>query len=323
LPHIQFDLQLTTTEPQWIPGIYVLTYAGFQLLGGRAADLLGRRRIFLLGATLFGLASLTAGLAHSGWLLILARGGQGIGAALTFPSAVSILTTTFAEGSERNKALGVFSAMGAVGFTTGLVLSGVLTTFINWHWVFFMNVPLVLLILGISRLVVPEGRSIVQERSYDLAGAVSVTGGLLLLVYAVTQATEPGATPGKTGGLFALALVLLVCFILLEWWSKAPLMPLSMLRSRTLCAASAASLALQSSVFGFLFIYTLYLQEVLRYSPVNASLALVPASVASALIGLFVAPWFMNRLGLRLSSVLGLLCLACGIALFLKASSIF
>jgi MFS family permease len=322
LPHIQLDLQLTTTELQWVPGIYVLAYAGLQLLGGRAADLLGRRRIFLLGATLFGLASLTAGFAHSGWLLILARGGQGIGAALTFPSAVSILTTTFAEGSERNKALGVFSAMGAAGFTAGLVLSGVLTTFINWHWVFFMNVPLVLLILGVSRLVVPEGRSIVQERSYDLAGAVTVTGGLLLLVYAVTQATEPGATPGRTGGLFALALVLLVCFILIERWSKAPLMPLSMLRSRTLCAASAASLALQGSVFGFLFIYTLYLQEVLCYSPVNASLALVPASVASALIGLFVAPWFMNRLGLRLSSVLGLLCLACGIALFLRIGEV-
>ncbi len=136
LPNIQRDLQLTTTQLQWVPGIYVLTYAGFQLLGGRAADLLGRRRIFLLGATLFGLASFTAGLAHSGWLLILARGGQGIGAALTFPAAVSILTTTFAEGAERNKALSVFGAIGAAGLTGGVILGGVVTTFLNWHWVF-------------------------------------------------------------------------------------------------------------------------------------------------------------------------------------------
>lgn len=318
LPHIQLDLRLTTAELQWVPGIYVLVYAGLQLLGGRAADLLGRRRIFLIGATLFGVASLTAGLSYNGWLLILARGGQGIGAALTFPSAVSILTTTFAEGPERNKALGAFSAMGAAGFTAGLVFGGVLTTFINWHWVFFINIPFVLLILLLARLVVPEGRSPAIRQSYDLAGAVTVTAGLLLLVYAVTQVNEGGATAGKTGGLFALALIFLACFVLIEWRSRVPLMPLGILRSRTLCAASVASLALQGSIFGFLFIYTLSLQEVLRYSPVNASLALVPASIASALIGLFVAPWFMNRLGLRLSSVLGLLCLACGIALFMR-----
>ncbi len=318
LPNIQRDLQLTTTQLQWVPGIYVLTYAGFQLLGGRAADLLGRRRIFLLGAVLFGVASLTAGLAHNSWLLILARGGQGIGAALTFPAAVSILTTTFAEGAERNKALGIFSATGAAGFTGGLLLSGVVTTFINWHWVFFLNIPFVLLILMLSRLVVPEGRSLARPRSYDLAGAVTMTAGLLLLVYTLTQAQEGVALPVKTTGLFALALLLLTSFLLIERRSRAPLMPLRILRSRTLCAASAASLALQGSVFGFFFIYTLYLQEMLLYSPVNASLALAPASIASALIGLLVAPRLMNRLGLRQSAVLGLLCLACGIALLLR-----
>src|SRR5258708_4661233 len=320
LPTIQRDLQLTTTELQWVPDIYVLAYAGLQLLGGRAADLLGRRRIFLLGATLFGLASFTAGLAHSGWLVILARGGQGIGAALTFPAAVSILTTTFAEGAERNKALGIFMAMGAASFTGGVILGGVVTTFLNWHWVFFLNIPVVLLILLLSRFVVPEGRSPARPRSYDLAGAVTVTSGLLLLVYAVTQAQEDGTSVVKTVGLFALALVILAGFLLIERWSKAPLMPLSILRSRLLCVASVASLALQGSVFGFLFICTLALQEVVHFSPMNTSLALVPASVASALIGLFLAPWFMNRLGLRLTSVLGLLCLSCGIALFWRMS---
>jgi EmrB/QacA subfamily drug resistance transporter len=318
LPNIQRDLALNTAELQWVPGIYVLAYAGFQLLGGRAADLLGRRRIFLLGATLFGMASLTAGLAHNGWLLILGRCGQGIGAALTFPAAVSILTTTFAEGTERYKALGIFSAMGASGFTGGVILGGVVTTFLDWHWVFFLNIPFVLLILLLARLVVPEGRSPARERSYDLAGAVTVTAGLLLLVYALTEAQERGANTVKTTGLFVLAGVLLCCFLLIERWSKAPLMPLSILRSRLLCVASVTSLALQGSVFGFLFIYTLSLQEIAHFSPVNASLALVPASIASALIGLFVAPWFMNRLGLRRTSVLGLLCLSGGIALFLR-----
>src|SRR6266852_7975709 len=318
LPTIKLNLQLTTTDLQWVPGVYVLTYAGFMLLGGRAADLLGRRRIFLLGATLFGLASLTGGLANSGWLLIVARGVQGIGAALTMPSAVSILTTTFAEGPERNKALGIFSATGGAGFTCGLVLGGVLTNFISWHWVFLVNVPVVLLILLLTRIVVPASRSMVQERSYDLAGAVTVTGGLLLLVYAMTQANESSATPLKTGGLLALALVLLGCFILIERRSRSPLMPLRIFRSHTLVASSVASLTLLGSFFGFLFICTLYLQDVLHYSPVLASLALVPASIIAIPVSQFVAPWFMNRVGLRFSAVLGLLCLLSSIALFLR-----
>lgn len=321
LPDLQRGLHLTTTDLLWVQGVYLLTYAGLMLLGGRTADLLGRRRIFLLGATLFGLASLISGLANSGWLLIVARGAQGIGAALTMPSAVSILTTTFAEGPERNKALGIFSATGGAGFTCGLVLGGVLTNFISWHWVFLVNVPVVLLILGLSRVVVPEGRSMVGERSYDLAGAVTVTGGLLLLVYAITQANEATATPLKTGGLLALACFLLVLFLLIERYSKAPLMPLRIFRSRTLGAASAASFALLGSFFGFLFICTLYLQDVLHYSPVLASLALLPASIITIPVSQFVAPWLMNWLGVRYSSVLGLLCLLSSIALFLRTGA--
>ncbi|HEY4389360.1 MAG TPA: MFS transporter, partial [Ktedonobacteraceae bacterium] len=320
LPDIQRDLQLTTTELQWVQGIYVLTYAGFMLLGGRAADLLGRRRIFLMGATLFGLASLTGGVAHSGWLLILARGVQGIGAALTMPSATSILTTTFAEGPERNRALGIFSATGGAGFTCGLVLGGVLTDFISWHWIFFVTLPFVLLIL-LARGVVPEGRSTIGERSYDLPGAITVTAGLLLLVYATTQANEEGATPLKTVGLFALALFILALFLIIERFSKAPLIPLRIFRLRTLCASSMTSLALLGSFFGFLFICTLYLQNVLHYSPLLASLALLPASIASILVSHLVAPWLMNRLGLRLSTGLGLLSLFFGCLLFLRTGA--
>ncbi|HLZ62363.1 MAG TPA: MFS transporter [Ktedonosporobacter sp.] len=317
LPTIKLDLHLTTTDLQWVPGVYVLTYAGFMLLGGRAADLLGRRRIFVLGAVLFGLASLSGGLANSGWLVILARGVQGIGAALTMPAATSILTTTFPEGPERNKALGIFSATGGAGFTCGLVLGGLLTTFIGWHWVFFANVPVALLIVLLARVVVPEGRSLAGAQSYDLAGAVTVTGGLLLLVYAITQANGDGATPLKTAGLFALALVLLAVFLGIEWRSKSPLIPLHIFRSRELVASCVVSFALLGSFFSYLFICTLYLQEVVRSSPISASLALVPGSIESILASQFVAPWFMNRLGLKFTISLGMFSLLSGIALFL------
>ncbi len=186
LPAIKLELHLTTADLPWVQGAYLLTYAGLMLLGGRAADLLGRRRIFLLGSTL---------LATSVWLLIVARGVQGIGAALTAPSAVSILTTTFAEGPERNRALGVFSATGGVGFTFGLVLGSVLTNFISWHWVFFVNVPVVLLILFLAPIVVPESRSMGGMRSYDIAGVVTVTYGL-------SHLQSHLSLPGRRGSLY-------------------------------------------------------------------------------------------------------------------------
>lgn len=318
LPNIQHDLQLTTTDLQWVQGIYVLTYAGLLLLGGRAADLLGRRRIFLIGATLFGLSSLICGLAASGWMLILARGIQGIGAALTVPSAVSIITTTFPEGPERNRALGIFTATAASGFSFGLVFGGILTGLINWHWVFFVNVPFVLLILSLARMVIPEDQRVAGSRSYDIAGAVTVTAGLLLLVYTITQASESGATPLKTAGLFALTLLILACFIAIEGRARAPLIPLRIFRSSTTCAANLASLTLLGTFFGFLFITTLYLQDVLHYSPVLASLALLPGSISSALVSQFIAPWLVNRLGMKLTSGLGLLCQAGGMVLFTR-----
>ena len=318
LPMIKHDLQLTTTELQWVPGVYLLTYTGFMLLGGRAADLFGRRRIFLFGVTLFGLAGLSGGLAHSGWLLILARAGQGIGAALTMPAAMSIITTTFPEGPQRNKALGIFIATGGAGFACGLALGGVLTTFFSWHWVFFVNVPVVLLILLLSRVVVREDRREGGRRSYDLAGAITVTAGLLLLVYAMTQANEEGATPLKAAGLFALALVLLVIFLLIEWRSKAPLMPFHIFRSSTLGAACGVSFLMEGAFFSFLFISALYLQTVLHSSPLDASLTLLPAAIAAIPVSQFVAPWFMNRLGTKFTVGLGLLGLLSGIMLFLR-----
>lgn len=321
LPTIQRDLALALTDLPWVQGAYLLTYTSFTLLGGRAADLLGRRRIFLLGAALFGLASLASGLAPSGWLLIVARGVQGIGAAVTAPAAISILTTTFAEGPERNRALGVFSAIGGVGFTSGLMLGGVLTSFISWHWVFLVNIPVVLFILLLAPLVVPEGRPVGGTRSYDPAGVVTVTGGLLLLVYAITQANQPDATPEKTAGIAALALLLLGCFLLIEWRSKAPLMPLSIFRSRTLSASSAVLFTLLGAFLSFLLIYTLYLQEVLHASPLQASLLLLPGSLLTIPITQLGAPWLMNRMGVRLTSVLGMGCLVGGIILLFSSGA--
>lgn len=318
LPNLQRGLHLTTTDLQWVQGAYVLTNAGLQLLGGRAADLLGRRRVFLIGISLFGLSSLIGGLAPVGWLLILARGMQGTGAAMMFPAAVSILTTTFAEGPERSKALGIFTATAGTGFSLGLVVGGLLTSFVNWHWVFFVNVPFVVLIVVLSLLIVPEGRSALAKRSYDLPGAIMVTSGLLLLVYTITQASDSGATFGKTVGLLLLALVLLVVFILIEQRASSPLVPLRIFRASTLRSANVAFLTLLGSFFGFLFIFTLYLQNVLHYSPIQASLALLPGSLVSILSARFLAPWLVNRLGMRLSCSLGLLCLMSGIALFVR-----
>lgn len=321
LPNLQRDLHLTTTELQWVPGAYVLTNAGLQLLGGRAADLLGRRRIFLTGIILFGLSSFAGGLAHSGWLLILARGMQGVGAAMMFPSAVSILTTTFAEGPERSKALGIFTATAGAGFSLGLVLGGLLTSFISWHWIFFVNVPIVALIVVLALLIVPEGRSAVVTRSYDLPGAITVTAGLLLLVYAITQANDSDATLGKTAGLLGFALVLLVVFVHIEQRTTSPLMPLRIFRASTIRAANVAFLTLLGSFFGFLFVFTLYLQDVLHYTPIQASLALLPGSLISIPFARFVAPWLVNRVGMKLSCSLGLLCLMSGIALFARAGA--
>jgi len=318
LPNLQRDLHLTTTELQWVQGAYVLTNAGLQLLGGRAADLLGRRRVFLTGITLFGLSSLTGGLAHSGWLLILARGMQGVGAAMMFPAAVSIITTTFAEGPDRSKALGIFTATAGAGFSLGLVVGGLLTSFMSWHWVFFVNVPFVALIVVLGLLIVPRGRSAQISRSYDLPGAITVTAGLLLLVYAITQANDDNATPEKTTGLLLFALLLLVVFILIEQRASAPLMPLRIFRASTIRAANVAFLTLLGSFFGFLFIFTLYLQDILHYSPIHASLTLLPGSLVSLLVARFVAPWLVNRVGMKLSCGLGLLCLMSGIALFAR-----
>lgn len=318
LPTLNLELHLAAWELPWVQGAYLLTNAGLQLLGGRAADLFGRRRIFLLGTAIFGLASLVCGLAYNDWQLLLARGVQGIGAAMMFPAAISLLTTTFAEGPERTRALGIFSATASAGFSCGLVLGGLLTTLAGWHWVFFVNVPLVVLIILLTRLVIPADQPVERARSYDLAGAFTVTSGLLLLVYAITQAGEPGKHFTQTACLFLLALALLAIFVLIERRVRVPLVPLRFFLARTLCAADMAFLALLSTLFGFLFLYTTAVQNILHYSPLEASLALLPGSLLSLLASRFIAPALVNRLGMKWSSVSGLLCMIIGLVLLVR-----
>ena len=318
MPNMQRDLQLTTTELQWVPGAYVLTNAGLQLLGGRAADLLGRRRN--LSDRHCTLRTVFSDRGAGAERVAVGSGARSAGhrSGNMFPSAVSIITTTFTEGPERSKALGIFSAVAGIGFSLGLVLGGLLTSFISWHWVFFVNVPIAVLIVTLTLLLVPEGYAPRDTRSYDLAGALTVTAGLLLLVYTITQANDSEATPAKTAGLFLLAFGLLVVFIFIERGSRAPLMPLRIFQTSTIRAANGAFLLLLGSFFGYLLAFTLSLQEVLHYSPLYASLALLPGSVASALTSWFIVPRLLKRVGMKLTCVLGLVCLMSGIMLFTR-----
>src|SRR6476469_2324245 len=221
LPSIQKDLNLTEGNLQWIVNAYTLVFGGFLLLGGRAGDLLGRKRLFLIGLVIFTGASLFDGLSNSEGMLIAARSLQGLGAALISPAALSIIATTFKEGSERAKALGVWAAIAIGGAAVGLVMGGVLTQYFSWPWIFFVNVPVGIAVFALSLRIIPESRDALEQRSYDLGGAVTVTGGLMALVYAIVDAQSAGWGSAKTLGFFALAAVLLVSFVLIELRAKA------------------------------------------------------------------------------------------------------
>jgi MFS family permease len=245
-----------------------------------AYDVLGRRRLFICGVALFGLASVAGGLAAEPTLLVGARAVQGIGAALTTPAAVSIITTTFAEGSERNKAMGIYSKMGASGFAVGAVVSGVLTNVLGWPWGFFDYVIIAAFVVVLTPLLVAKDHSSATTRGLDLAGALSITAGLLVLVYAVGEANA--AAVGQTLGLIGLAIILLVMFVLIEARVRTPMPPLGIFRSRTLTSANLVALTFLASFTGMLFISTLYLQNVLGYSPFQAGLAFVPMGIVAS-----------------------------------------
>src|SRR4051794_40688069 len=266
LPSIQTDLGFSDSSLQWVVNGYTLMFGGFLLLGGRMADLIGRRRLFVAGTAIFAFASLLNGFATSDTMLIGARALQGFGGALVSPAALSIITTTFAEGEKRTKALAVWGAIAAGGAAAGLLLGGVLTEFLSWEWVFFVNVPIAIATIVAAFRFVPESRAEGQVRHFDIAGATTVTSGLLVLVYAIVKSTTWGWGSASTLGLIGLAALLLVAFVAIERRSKAPLVRLDLFRLRSLATANGVMLLVISGMFAMFFFCTLYLQKVLGYS---------------------------------------------------------
>jgi EmrB/QacA subfamily drug resistance transporter len=305
LPTIGRELHFSETNLQWVVTAYALTFGGFLLLGGRAADLLGRRRIMLLGLAVFTAASLGCGLATTEWFLIVMRGVQGLGAAIVLPAALSIVMNMFPEGAERNKALGARGAVAASGGTVGLILGGLLTRYLGWEYIFFLNVPIGAAALVLARRIVPESKLELKRRRYDPFGALTVTAGLLVAVYALSQAPQHGWGSGRTIALLAVAAMLVLFFVVIEMRVEAPLLPLRIFRLPTVAGANAVSLLLGASFFAYIFVGTLYMQQVLRYSALQTGLAWLAASVTSvALAGLSQA--LVTRVSAKLVMALGM-----------------
>ncbi|MFL5870034.1 MAG: MFS transporter [Solirubrobacterales bacterium] len=316
LPSIRADLDMSTSSLQWVVSAYVLGYGGFLLLGGRAADLLGRRRMFLISLGVFVVASGLGALTNDGTLLIATRFIKGISAGFTAPAGLSIITTQFAEGPARNKALSVYTATGATGFSLGLVFSGLLTE-IGWRWVFLFPVPVALLVLlAATRLVPDDGRPERSSGRFDIAGAVGVTAGMLALVFTVVEAPDQGWASLRTLGGLAVAAAILAAFVVHEQRSQAPLVRLGILRSGSLVRANVGAMALIGAWFGFQFIVTLYLQQLRGWSALETGLAIFPGGFLVAVLSPRVAP-LIERFGAIRLAGFGIASTAVGYALFL------
>jgi EmrB/QacA subfamily drug resistance transporter len=319
LPSIEADLGFSEQGLQWVISAYALTFAGLLLLGGRAADLLGRRRMFIVGVLFFTIASLVCGLAWSPGALIAARAVQGVGAAIMTPTALSIISTTFPEGSERNKALGIWSMMGATGATAAWLIGGPLVEGPGWEWIFFINIPLGLAALALSPRLLRESRAPLMRRSYDPAGALTITGALVLLVYAVVEAPDVGWGSLRTILLFAGSVVLLAAFALIESRHRAPLLPLRILRSRTLVGANLVMLLFGTVAFGTPFVLTLYAQQVLGYSAIEFGLGTAVFTVMAA-VGSIVSQAVVLKVGFRVVAATGMLLLGGGALILTQVS---
>jgi EmrB/QacA subfamily drug resistance transporter len=319
LPSIEEELGFSAQGLQWVVSAYALTFAGLLLLGGRAADLLGRRRVFMVGVVLFTLASLLCGLAWSDAALIGARGFQGIGAAIMTPSALSIITTTFEEGAERNKALGVWGALGGIGATTAWLIGGPIVDGLGWEWIFFINIPVGLAALALSPLLLRESRATLATRSYDPAGALTITGALALLVYAIVEAPNRGWGDAQTIVLLAGSGVLLASFVLIESRHPAPLVPLRIFRSRTIVGANAVMLVFGMLPYGLGFVLTLYAQQVLGYSAVRFGLTSLVFPVMAAL-GSILGQSLVLRVGFRPVAAAGMALMGGGALLLTQVS---
>ena len=318
LPSIKVDLGFSEENLQWVISAYALVFGGFLLLGGRLADILGRRRIFVAGLILFSLGSLLCGLAWSEASLIGARAIQGLGAAAITPSALSIVTTTFTEGRERNIALGAWGAVGGVGAVAGVLLGGVLTDLLSWSWIFFVNVPVGAAALALTPVLLAESRDN-REQHHDGAGAVLVTSGLVLLVLAITQGQQWGWSSAATIGVVATSGVLLAAFVLWEQRQRDPLVPFSIFRLQTLTAANVAGFIMGTALFSMFLILTLYMQQVLGYSPLKTGVAYL-AVAGTSIVWANVAAGAVNRVGVKPALVFGMSLLTAGLLYFTQVS---
>jgi EmrB/QacA subfamily drug resistance transporter len=308
LPSIARALDFSQANLQWVITAYAISFGGFLLLGGRAADLLGRRRVFIVGVVLFTIASLVCGLAQSEGMLIASRAVQGLGGAIISPAALSIVMTSFEEGAERNKALGVWGALGGSGAAVGVLAGGVLTQYLSWRWIFFVNVPVGALVLALTPRIVPESRREGAERKYDALGAVLVSGGLALLVYAISRAPIVGWATARTILLLVASGVLLAAFLVNERRTDDPLMPFHIFRVRTVAGANIVGFLLGGVLFANFFVLTLYVQDVLGYSAIKTGVTFV-ATAGTAVIAAGIAQALTTRFGPKPIIAVGLVLL--------------
>src|SRR4051794_4337308 len=321
LPSIREALHFSGAGLQWVVNAYAIAFAGFLLLGGRMADLLGRRRVFIGGLLLFSVASLVGGLAPSQGTLVAARAAQGLGGAIISPASLAIITTTFRDGSDRNKALGAWGAMGGAGGAFGVLLGGVLTDALNWRWILFINVPIGLAAVLLTPRYVEEGRAAGGARRFDVAGALSVTLGLVAIVYAVVRTEVNGWGSEQTIGVLLVGVLLIALFLAIEGrFATRPLMPLRIFRSRALSGANGVVFLLGAGMFGMWFFVSLYLQQVLGYSPLKAGLAFLPMTLA-IIVGSTVSSRLTSRRGAKPLLVIGMTLQAIGLLLFTGISA--
>ncbi len=320
LPSIGRDLGLSQDSLSWVVNAYTLTFGGFLLLGGRLADILGRRRVYMAGLVLFGAASFVGGFSQTEGMLIAARAVQGLGAALLSPAALSILTTVFREGAERNRALGVWGAVAGAGGAAGVLLGGILTEYLSWRWVLFVNVPIAAGAVLLAPRLVPESRDERQRNGFDVAGAFTVTAGLAVLIYTLVDANSAGWGSAQTIGLLVVSAVLLVSFVVIESRSSAPLVPFDVFSSRTRTGAYATGLLVGASLFSMFFFISLYMQQVLGWDALKSGLAYLPLAI-TIILSAGAASVLVTKIGFKPVVIAGLLFIAAGLILFSRISA--
>jgi EmrB/QacA subfamily drug resistance transporter len=316
LPSIRTDLAFTETSLVWVVNAYMLTFGGFLLLGGRLGDIFGHRKLFLLGISLFTAASLACGLANGQETLIVARAVQGLGGAVVSAVALSLIMTLFTDNTERAKAMGVFGFVMAGGGSVGVLLGGVLTDALDWHWIFLVNLPIGIAVFALVLLLLPASRSVVEGQRLDIAGAITVTVSLLLAVYAVVNGNEAGWTSAETLGLLAAAAVLFALFITIEARVPSPLVPLGLFRIRSVVITNIVGILWSAAMFAWFFVSALYLQLVLGYTPLEVGLAFLPANLIMGAFSLGLSAKIVMRFGIRGPLAVGMLLVATGLTLF-------